>query len=70
MSRNHLKNYHLEPETNECTCTIDHRCGGITEVNLHCPEHSGKARASDLMKSHFHPIQAIPRISVGTHARF
>jgi len=61
-----LANFHLEPETDECTCSLDHRCGGIIEVNPRCPEHSRMPPASDLMKSHFHPVQAPPRHLVGT----
>ena len=70
MSRQLQSNYHFEPETDECTCSLDHRCGGIVEVDADCPEHSGKPRLGALMKTHFHPIQAIPRHLVGTHAEY
>jgi hypothetical protein len=62
-----LANYHLEPSTDECTCSLDQRCGGIVRTDPDCPEHSRMPPAGDLMKSHFHPIQATPRHLVGTH---
>lgn len=66
MNEPRRSNFHLEPETDECTCPLDRRCGGIVGVDPYCPEHSRKPRSGDLMKTHFHPIQAIPRHLVGT----
>lgn len=66
MSREHLSNFHHEPTTDNCTCTIDVRCGGIIGFDPRCPEHSKKPAPGDLMKTHFHPIQALPRRLVGT----
>lgn len=66
MSRQLLKNFCVEPTRNDCTCTRDIRCGGIILASLDCPEHGMPGPVSDVMKTHFHPIQGR---AVGTDAR-
>ena len=57
MSRMMLKNFCVEAVTRACTCTRDIRCGGIMMASLDCPEHGSPGPVSDVMKTHFHPIQ-------------
>ena len=55
-----LKNFCIEPTRRDCSCTRDIRCGGIISTSLECSEHGEGSPASDLMKTHMHPIQAAP----------
>lgn len=54
---------HLEPQTNECTCELDPRCGGVISTDWDCPEHHDPLLVYPI---HSHPLQV--RRVVGTNA--
>lgn len=58
MARQMLKNFCIEPETEDCSCTL-HRCGGIDMIHGNCPEHGFHAALKPLAKTHFHRVKGL-----------
>lgn len=50
------KNFCIEPTLEGCTCATNPVCGGITEVDLSCPEHGVNVIPEDLIDTHFHYV--------------